>query len=140
MGNIKVAYTMNLTIQSSTLNLQTDPRLRVTKYSLSRRQALFCKNNAHYIPPHFLLVKYPQTWTTQVFDYRFLRQVGLSTLAMRRKHRTVGILNAICMFTSELQFAFTSRTVKKLYSNTQIKIFQSLSRSILQLISGIHKE
>ena len=35
MGNIKVAYTINLTIQSSTLDLQTDPRLRVTKYSLS---------------------------------------------------------------------------------------------------------
>ena len=60
------------------------------------------QNNAHYIPPHFLLVKFPQTWTTQVFDYRFLRQVGLSTLAMLRKHGTVGILNAICMFTSEL--------------------------------------
>ena len=54
----------------------------------------------------------------QVFDYRILRQVGLSTLAMLRKHGTVGILNAISMFTSELQFAFTSRTVKKIYSNT----------------------
>ena len=38
---------------------------------------------------------------------RFLWEVGLSTLAMLRKHGTVGILNAACMFTSEFQFAFT---------------------------------
>ena len=37
---------------------------------------------------------------------RFLWQVGLSTLAMFRKHGSLGILNAICMFTSEFQFAF----------------------------------
>ena len=37
---------------------------------------------------------------------RFLWQVGLSTLAMLRKHGSLGILNAICMFTSEFQFAF----------------------------------
>ena len=49
---------------------------------------------------------------------RFLRQVGLSTLAMLRKHGTVSILNAICMFTSEFQFAFTLRTTIKKNNQT----------------------
>ena len=52
-----------------------------------------------------------QTWTS-IFSNDLIRslwQVGLSTLAMLRKHGTVGILNAIifCMFTLEFQFAFT---------------------------------
>ena len=49
-----------------------------------------------------------QTWTS-IFSNDLIRslwQVGLSTLAMLRKHGTVGILNAICMFTSQFQFAF----------------------------------
>ena len=40
MGNIKVAYTMNRTIFKAQPNLKTDPRLCVTKYSLSRCYAL----------------------------------------------------------------------------------------------------
>ena len=69
---------------------------------------------------------------------RFLRQVGLSILAMLRKHGTAGILNAICMFTSEFQFAFTLRTTikKTIIKHMNKDITESLIRSILKLINN----
>ena len=60
------------------------------------------ENTFHFVK---LSCKLGQVFLAMI--YRFLWQVVLSTLAMLRKHGTVGILNAICMFTSEFQFAFT---------------------------------
>ena len=71
------------------------------------------------------------------FSCKLAGQVFLSTLTMLRKHGTVGILNALCMFTSEFQFVFTSRTVKKtIIKHMNKDIPESLNRSILQLINN----
>ena len=88
---------------NSKLNLKPTNRPKTPCYKIFTVTTLcsLLQNNAHYIPPHFILLKYA-AYLDNTFDYRFLRQVGLSTLAMLRKHGTVGILNAICMFTSEL--------------------------------------